>query len=237
MKEIADGEPRPGSELVVGSVRNVGDGAPFLDGLFGVSLPLKQDGGGDRPVDRGRRGIHLGASHGPVGLVRFRRGTLGGYSLHQRSGLVALRRDLADQFPRLFGMFSGLVDVPACFGFDLTEPLEAEIADENGNDAKQRQEDGNPHEPPVDELHAAIQQFAPQVVEVAPQVIFGVSCVVPAGFVRRLRSGSNGRNGRFRRGRRRLGSDVRGSHGHDRREGQAGGDGRARASGRRFCHA
>ena len=91
-----------------------------------------------------------------------------------------------------------------------------------------------------------IQKLAPQVVEVAPQVIFDVARVVPAGFARcfhrlplrgrgggRLGLGSGGRDGRFSHGRRRrFVRKERETRGHDRREGQTGGDRRARASGR-----
>ena len=134
--QVTGGEPRLGSELVIGSVRDAGDSAPLLDGLFVVSLSLKQDGGGDCSVDGGRRGIGLDASHGLVGLVRFRRGGLGGYSFHQRVGLVSTFFDLGDQFPRLFGVSSGRIDIPARFRLDLAEPLETEIAGDDGADAE-----------------------------------------------------------------------------------------------------
>ena len=77
--QVTDGEPRPGSELVIGSVRDVGDSAPLLDGFFDVSPLLKQEGGGDCSVDGGRRGIGLDASHGLVGLVRFHHGGFCGH--------------------------------------------------------------------------------------------------------------------------------------------------------------
>ena len=82
-----------------------------------------------------------------VGLVRFRRGGLGGYSLRQGDGLVATFFNLGDQFPRLH----------------VAEPLETEITDDGGEDAEWRQEDGY-RRAPGDQFYAV--ELAPQLVKV-----------------------------------------------------------------------
>ena len=53
-----------------------------------------------------------------------------------RVGLVASGLDFIYEVPRFFGVFSGRLHIPTCFGLDLAESLEAEIPDDDGDDTE-----------------------------------------------------------------------------------------------------
>ena len=120
--EIADGKPRPGFDIVIGSYNIIGDGPPLPDRILNPALLLKRDGGSDRPVYRRCCGIALHLFRSLPGLVGIVLDTLSGHFPHMRFCRIPTFTGFFDKLPCFFGMLSGQFRVLTRFGFQVAEP-------------------------------------------------------------------------------------------------------------------
>ena len=149
--EIADGEPGPRLKLGVFFSRNSGDGTPLVDGLLNVSLSLKQDGGGNRPVYRRRCLISSDPYRSPSSFAWVGIDDLG-IQLFQLlpsliSGQCELPGNILDSFHLLGDLVSGLF----CLLDGLIDFLKTNIADNDSENAEDPQDYDQGGEPPLDD--------------------------------------------------------------------------------------
>ena len=146
LAKITHRKPSLSREFLVGYFRDNGDRAPLFDSFFDISTLLKTDGGGNRLVNRGCRGVTLNVLRRHSSLRRIHIGCFCRYPLHMPHmfvGLIASGLDLVDEVPCVFDIFSGRLHVSSCFGLELAESPEAEIPSDGGDDAEQCQDDTN----------------------------------------------------------------------------------------------
>ena len=180
--EISDGEPCPSLKSFVRSLRDVGDRTPLFEGLLDFSLLLKQDSNGHGLVYRGCRGILSNTFRSLASLIRVFTDSLRVQSRYNRLSLLAFPFDLIDKAPGFFCMLLGQHHILAGFAFDFAERLEADIADNDGDNTNQRQKYGRSGEPPIDELYTTFKNLAPEIVETdLPFDINSLACTVRRG--------------------------------------------------------
>ena len=166
--EIADGKPRPGFDIVIGSCNDISDGPPLPDRVLSPALPLKRDGGSDLLAYRRCCGIALHLFRSLPGLVGIVIDTLSGHFPHMRFCRIPTSTGFFDKLPCFFGMLLGQFRVLASFGFQVAEPpvreKPAQSAAYCDDNAKQRKEDNRSLEPPIEHPRPVVQHLAPQPV-------------------------------------------------------------------------